>query len=223
MNKIELQNDLSIVADPTIGIKLMSDQHRDAGHQVHREINRRFHNFLAASKTLIDHTRVFMADHYANTDLLSQYQERIKHDLAEDELCRFVQDLRNYALHYELPISIMNFKYTRDEGATTGVYIVTHELQQWSGWSAPSMNFLAQQREEIFPLKIVNDYSAKIEAFHQWLDAALDSHHASDIAELITLQDEFKRNQHSAFARHISCTRQQERAVVTRNRRITLR
>ena len=193
MNKIELQNDLTLVADPSIGLKLMSEEHREAGHQVHREVNRRFHNFLAAAKTLIDHTRVFVGKHYEGTDLNTSYQERVKSDFAEDELSRFMQDLRNYTLHYELPIAIMNLNYTRGEGIKTGAYIVTEELQQWQGWSPLSAAFLKRQQIEISPLNTVNDYSEKIETFHFWLDAALDSYHSSDLAELCALQEEFNR------------------------------
>lgn len=193
MNKIELKNDLTLVSDPKVGLKLMSDQHREAGHQAHREVNRRFHNFLAAAKTLIDDTRVFMADHYKGTDLHTRYQEGINRDLAEDELCRFMQDLRNYTLHYELPISIMNLQYTRNEGIKTGAYIVTEELQRWKSWSPLGATFLKQQPKEISPLNIVNDYSEKIEEFHSWLDTALETHHSSDITELLALQEEFKR------------------------------
>jgi hypothetical protein len=193
MNKIELQNELSLVANLAIGMKLMGDEHREAGHQVHREINRRFHNFLAAAKTLIDHTRVFMERHYKGTELHIQYEERIKQDFAKSELCRFIQDLRNYTLHYELPISTMSLEFSRDEGFRSGVYILTEELQQWSGWSSLSRAFLKSQEKEISPSQIVHEYSAKIESFNQWLDIALESHHAQDLAELRALQDEFKR------------------------------
>jgi len=193
MNKIELQKDLTLVADPTAALKLMSVEHREGGHQVHREVNRRFHNFLAAAKTLIDHTRVFMADHYGMTDFHTQYQERIKRDFAADELCRFMQDLRNYTLHYELPISIMNLKYTRGEGIRTGVFIVTEDLRKWTSWSPLSVNFLKQRQEEISPLDIVNEYSNKVEAFHLWLDTAMESFHSKNLMELEALQEEFKR------------------------------
>jgi hypothetical protein len=193
MNKIELQNDLTITSDPTVGLQLMSEEYREAGRQVHREVNRRFHNFLAAAKTLIDHTRVFMSDHYDKTDLHARYLERVERDFAEDELCRFMQDLRNYTLHYELPISTMNFQYSRDGGIKTGVYIINKELQKWKNWSRLGAAYLQKQQKEISPLSTVNDYSEKIEPFHSWLDTTIHLYHSDDMAEFIALQEEFIR------------------------------
>lgn len=98
-NLEELRKACEMVENPDLGIKLMSEQHRELGVQMHMEINRLFHNFLAAAKSLIDHTRVFVAQHYENTPLKDAYESKVGSDLAEDPLCRFIQDIRNYMLH----------------------------------------------------------------------------------------------------------------------------
>lgn len=193
MNKIELQHDLALVENPEIGLQLMSQEYRDAGHQAHREINRRFHNFLASAKTLIDHTRAFMNDDYRGTSIEQKYKQRVTVDLATDEICRFMQDLRNYTLHRNLPISFMSLTYTKENGISSGVHISREELTEWSGWSAPARAFLSRSEEEINVSTIVEDYSSKIEAFHSWLDSALEDYHSADLDELRLLENEHER------------------------------
>ncbi|PHS31014.1 MAG: hypothetical protein COA95_07505 [Methylophaga sp.] len=56
-------------------------------------------DFLASAKTLIEHTRIFMDKYYSDSPIHQAYSQKIKDDLANDEPCRFVQDLRNYMLH----------------------------------------------------------------------------------------------------------------------------
>lgn len=188
MNKIELQNDLELFENPEIGLQLMSHDNKGASQQVHRELNRRFHNFLAGAKTLIDHTRVFIADNYSGTSIESEYLQRVRQELANDELCRFMQDLRNYTLHCELPISTMTLKFTPSEGITTRVSIHADELREWAGWSVPSKSFLEKQEKEISPLLLVSDYASKIEGFQEWIDTALEEYHQADLVELRELE-----------------------------------
>ena len=54
-------------------------------------------------KLLVAATRVFVNEHYEDTDLLREYNDRVKRDFSEAPLHRFLQDLRNYTLHYRLP------------------------------------------------------------------------------------------------------------------------
>ena len=155
---------------------------------MHREINRLFHNFLAASKTLVDHTRAFLDDFYKGTALQGDFQAYIRAHIADDELCRFVHDLRNYALHRELPVHTMKIAYERDGAITIGVRINTRTLREWNNWTKPAAAFLARQSIEIDPVEIVDGYSERITALHDWLDTKLADFHAADLAEHATLK-----------------------------------
>jgi len=111
----ELKKACEIVENPEIGLKLMSQSMRGSlGVQAHMEINRLFHNFLAAAKTLVDHTRVFVEDHYSGTPLKQAYEQKVQAELANDPLTKFVQDFRNYMLHKGLPNSSMSLSITRN-------------------------------------------------------------------------------------------------------------
>ncbi len=104
MNAQELIEITRRVNDPDEGIRLMAVANREAGSQTHREVTRRFHNFVAAALTLVEHTRIFMREHYSDTPMLERYQAKVDTDFKNQPLVRFVQDLRNYILHNGCPI-----------------------------------------------------------------------------------------------------------------------
>ncbi|MBN8502469.1 MAG: hypothetical protein J0M19_15180, partial [Sphingomonadales bacterium] len=113
-NARELLEALRHVSDPENGLHLMAISNREAGTQAHREVNRRVHNFVAASKTLVDHTRTFMKEHYELTPIWAMYKSEAHKRFSENEVAKFVHDLRNYMLHRALPNSSMFIHYYRD-------------------------------------------------------------------------------------------------------------
>ena len=103
MNAQELIEITNRVNDPDEGLRLMSQDNREAGDQTHREVSRRVHNFVAAALTLVEHTRVFMRKHYANTSVLARFEGKISAELDNEPVVKFVQNLRNFMLHKGLP------------------------------------------------------------------------------------------------------------------------
>ncbi|MGX7703289.1 hypothetical protein [Methylobacterium sp. Gmos1] len=101
---IELVRHLS---DPEHGMRLMAVANKEAGTQAHREVSRRIHNFVAAAKTLVDHTRVFIEANYDQTDISKIYKMEVDSKFAKNKNVKFVHDLRNYMLHRGLPNSSM--------------------------------------------------------------------------------------------------------------------
>ena len=194
MNLKELNEGLKLIETPQVGLQLMSQENREAGHQAHREINRLFHNFLASAKTLIEHTRIFVDKHYKDTPLHQAYVQKIKSEYAENELCRFIQDLRNYMLHQGLPHSQMSISFTRDQpDFESTISLEAEKLVSWSRWSASSKSFLAKQSKNIKISALAAPYGEKINSLYEWLDAKLLKHHAGDLKHLEKLQTEYQR------------------------------
>lgn len=195
MNAQELIEITSRVNDPDEGLRLMSLHNREASQQTHREVTRRVHNFVAASLTLVEHTRVFMREHYTNTPVLDRYQAEIDAGFANEPVVRFVQDLRNFMLHKGLPDSEMFLKFQsnpdlRSGGGvlTTGIHIRTDKLLPWSGWSAPARAFIESSGEFVDIWTFAESYTDKIVSFHGWLQGELDQFHSTDMDELRALQ-----------------------------------
>jgi hypothetical protein len=196
MNALELMEATRNVRDPEQGLSLMSQDNKEAGQQAHRELSRHVHNFVASAKTLVDHTRVFIEEHYADTTVLSSYKDQITSTFASDPVSKFVHDLRNYMLHKGLPNSHM-FMYLEQDpkkperGAelTTGIRLDTASLLEWSGWTAPAKQYIEQAGEYINIHQFSEEYLVRVNRFHSWLDALLHQHHAADLADLAKLQE----------------------------------
>lgn len=196
MNALELMEATRKVRDPDQGVALMSQDHREARQQAHRELSRHIHNFVASSKTLVDHTRVFMEENYAGTQTHKYYQDQITSTFSTDPVSKFVHDLRNYMLHKGLPNSHMFMFLEQDpakpeQGAeiTTGIRLDTESLLEWSGWTAPAKQYLEQAGEYIYIDQFVDEYLTRINQFHSLLEALLHDHHAVDLLELGKLQE----------------------------------
>jgi len=192
----ELRRACEVVENPEIGVQLMSKTMKDVGTHAHMEVMRLFHNFLASAKSLIDHTRVFVDEHYENTPLKHEYEEKIKSDFASDPLIKFVQDMRNYMVHRGMPSGSMSLTATRnpetnEQTLKSTVSIDRDRLLDWSGWTKPSMIFIQGADARITISSICNTYSEKIINFYQWFDQKLYHHHEVDIEEFNDLQQKY--------------------------------
>jgi hypothetical protein len=200
INAQELIEATLSVRDVDEGLRLMSVENREAGQQAHREINRLVHNFVAASKTLVDHTREFIQEYYAGTILEDEYKARVRTDFASDPVSKFVQDLRNYMLHKALPRSHMfiHFDNTSNDPdgpqLETGVRYLTRALSEWDGWTAPAKVYIEAAGEHIDIHIFAEKYLEKVLRFHAWLDSALEKLHAADLVQLKELHEAFSRN-----------------------------
>lgn len=199
MNAQELIEITRRVNDPDEGIRLMAVTNREAGSQTHREVTRRVHNFVAAALTLVEHTRIFMRENYSGTPVLDCYQAKIDADLKDQPLARFVQDLRNYILHNELPDSemYMNFESNPDQPGNgtleTGIHIRANPLLQWRNWSAHALTFIESCGEFVDIRTFAESYTDTILSFHNWLQGELDQFHSSDLDEFHGLQESLKQ------------------------------
>ncbi|MDD3289252.1 MAG: hypothetical protein PHX43_09685 [Alphaproteobacteria bacterium] len=196
MNALELDKAIETIEDLDISLPLWFAKNREEQVQTHREINRLFHNFLASAKTLVDHTRIFMETYYARSALEKRYAERLQKTLADDELCAFVHDLRNYMLHYGLPYTQMHLSFENDgnggQHSSAGVSLDKKRLREWSGWKGKSKRFLDNQGDAVGVRQITASYTAKIKEFNDWLDQEIKLHHATDLEELHALQKEYQ-------------------------------
>jgi hypothetical protein len=149
------------------------------------ELIRLLHNFLASAKMLVDHTRHVMRDWYGDTALLDKYQSEIEKRFAANKLSAFIEDLRNYALHYQLPVTTSKIEVTR--GADTNGYVERAafelgraELRKWSEWNK-GKDYLHQSDQDIVIEELVDQYFHQVQRLHQWISARLAAEHAEDL------------------------------------------
>jgi hypothetical protein len=206
-NTEDLRQALDSLRDPMEHVKLLAARDEEAKRAILRNVVRLFHNFLAGAMTLVDHTRVFVQDHYLGTDVNKEFKSRIERDFSQNSLTRFVQDLRNYMLHCGLPPLERTLLITKeghgasgDANFVTGFYLRSDDLKKWSGWKSDSKIYLESAGEQIDLLQLVESYRVIIYAFHSEFQNVLDAHHKNDLAQLDVLRDEFAAQQGSRDA-----------------------
>jgi hypothetical protein len=153
--------------------------------KTYKELTRLVFNFLSAAHARIDYTRAFVKDTYAGSAFEDAYKGYIKEKFAEDELCKFVHDLRNYIVHKGIPHISLRTNWSTSE---VYAYIDKARVVNSSFWGAHSKSFLSKQGEHLRLSPLFVEYGDKIKAQTDWIIRELYRHHSSDVEELRQLQ-----------------------------------
>jgi hypothetical protein len=200
MNALDLMEETQKIRDPDVGLFLMSHDNQEAGDQAHRELSRHIHNFVASSKTLVDHTRVFITENYAKTEIQEKINKKVEGTFSNSAVSKFVHDLRNYMLHKGLPNSHMFLSGNNDPDSkrgmtfTTGIRFDTKSLLEYTRWTAPAKRYIEEAGEHIDIHQFAEEYLTIINEFHTWLDLLLNEHHKEDLVNLAKLQHSYYNN-----------------------------
>jgi len=162
-------------------------------NQQHKDLNRYLHNFLASAITLIDHTRIFVKSYYEHTEFQQIYNKKIKTGIAEDPLCKFVQNLRNYILHRGIPFTAIRHQWHHENGEITEISLDRDKLLEWDKWSVPAKTYLAEAPAKIEIKLFLLDYVQKIDELQGWIIDSLKEIHKDDLAEYALLVEEYNR------------------------------
>ena len=157
------------------------------------EILRLLHNFLASAKSLLSQTRVAVPSWYERTDFLKEYYEQVTSRFTNNPITKFIEDLRNYNLHYSLPITHATFsihfeKETEKNNMSYSFVLVKSGLLEWSRWSKEGKNFLRNSGDQIDIGNLVDEYYKQILDFHSWLINRLLEVHKEDLAWLAEMR-----------------------------------
>lgn len=139
---------------------------------------------------------MFVKKHYAGTELFREYEDRVKKDFAEAPLHRFMQKLRVYTLHYQLPPTraVNRFKRREDGGSDfdNSFWLDVDKLREWDDWTGKAREYLKALGSEAKLTDIINDYEPVVTEFHEWLSARIWEEHAGSIGETLDLERRMK-------------------------------
>ena len=139
------------------------------------EAARLTHNWLAAAGSLVSHARrVTRGTSMVSEAVLGEYLTRTQAEFTCDPLHQFVQKLRNFALHYDVPLTQMAMGGSLDNGVPgpdwrQGVSLDLKTLREWDGWNKGAKAFLASHGDNVFLVDLVDQYGAKVQSFYSWL------------------------------------------------------
>lgn len=158
------------------------------------EILRLLHNFLASAKSLIDQTRVVIRDWYRETDFINEYKAQINSRFVNNSLSGFIEDLRNFSLHYSLPIThaVLSVQITDPKTgqgeANFSFKLIKSALLIWKGWTEKGKTFLSASNDEIDIEVLSEEYHKQILDFHSWLVQRLQEIHKDDLLWLAQMR-----------------------------------
>jgi hypothetical protein len=171
--------------DATARLELWDVKNRKLFEAFLGEVDRLLHNYLAAASTLRDHTRRLWRQYPpADPALIAEYDQRVRDAFTESPLVQFVQRLRNYSTHSQLPVSRGRLAWTRDSGDQSTVELSKAKLLEWDGWNAAARDFLESSADEIDLRVVVSEYTAVADDFNQWFARAFVNGHLAAFEDL---------------------------------------
>ncbi len=150
--------------DPTI----WHNENRKKRQFFLREFLRFLHNYLASVKSLIDHTRNF-SKHLNNSQFKREYKKEIKKRKIKEK-GEFLRDLRNYTLHYQLPIAQATLFFKNGNSPMQKkITLDKQDLLRWNGWKSHSKKYIEKHEREIDLKVAISEYHELITEFYKWM------------------------------------------------------
>lgn len=157
----------------------------------------RLHNFVASAGSLVGQaTRILKR--YQGTEFASEYERR-KEDLISAPVVGFVKDLRNYAMHENLPPLGRRVKLGPGvERPAMVLHLPTaHLLGASRKWSTKSRAFMVAAGDYIDLRTCIDEYQQLIAEFYGWLLPRAQEWHEKELVELERLtQSRSELHQH---------------------------
>jgi len=152
-----------------------------------KRFSRLLHNFLAAAMMLRDVTRALKAGQ--SQEFQEDYQKEISSRFVGNHLNLFVENLRNYSLHYRLPIGGIMTEFKADP--QTGnlflddsfFYLDKNLLEKWNNWEKGKV-YLASADENIKIIDLIDAYFISIMEFQWWLRKYYSNAHRAELERL---------------------------------------
>jgi hypothetical protein len=196
-NYAELIQLLDAVEKSPDPVALLSVAERWKHHELLKEVSFRLHNFLAAAKSLLDHSRANYAKHYQRAGMFPEYPDEAKARFEQDGLVQLVHGLREMAQHYRLPNIGWETRIDLDNTSLTiTLTLRRHDLLEYTKWRSAAKAYLASEVPEQLSIRnLAEPYFAKISAFYEWVFANFQRIHARDFERLHQMQrEELQRN-----------------------------
>ncbi len=168
-NYTDLEPDINVLCGQSTPTQIFAVRNPDRPEAVIFHIARQLHNFLAASSSLIDHTRNLYNELNVGKGKkpFPEYQARVDRDFATDPLAQFVNGLRKYCQHCRMPAIVLATVYpTMQEPPQRAIMLQKPQLLEFDGWNAPAKRYLEQMPDRVELLTVAIAYREKVEAFH---------------------------------------------------------
>lgn len=145
------------------------------------ELFRLIHNYLTSSFTLVGHSRR-LKDSYKATAFYTQYNEKIA-VFNKSAIHHFIQDLRNYFVHYGVPSLGWNISL-KQQSNNFELNIDKESLLEWNGWTSVTRKYLTNSDATINLIKVIEEHEKMIDELYKWLYQNFKDLHYKDIEKV---------------------------------------
>lgn len=130
-------------------------------------------NYLSSAKSLIDLTRKHYKNYYEQNLSIKEYQKKVKENFIESGLHSFIQQFRNYVIHFGTPpLSPSKFIDYMDNHKVTHRVIISKDILIKSGfdWNELSKEFLnSGSWKEYQDINVLfSEYYSSLKSFQDW-------------------------------------------------------
>ncbi|SRR5258706_1552455 len=188
-NYAELKQILDFMETDDRSQEILTPEGRDKLQAVNQDIIRLLHNFVAATMSLIEHTRRLYQLFFKPNNKFPDYQVKIDEMFRNHPLSQFVQKLRVYCQHYKSP----NIIYTTSFNSGTisrRVCLRKSDLLSFDEWQPVAKKFLASSDSDIWISEIVEAYRNRVIEFYQWYQSCQFMIHEPEISAFKSKQTE---------------------------------
>lgn len=164
-----------------------------------KEITRTFINFISMAMALKDSTRHLITEWYLDTDFFKEYDRQVQALFTNNAAIQFVEDLRNYVFHYQLPVVLIRPEMeTKNELLIIDLSILLRksDLLKWNKW-AKGKEYLQKQSHDLDIYTILSEYYQTVLVFYNWLETSIKSYHSDAFRWLEKIEEQIKQMKNS--------------------------
>jgi hypothetical protein len=190
-NSSELEKYLTKFVDTPTFVGELSDDFGD-------ESARLLHNYLTALATLRDTQRSIHHKLWPEPRWEVTVWDPKRKQLYGDDPIAFLVKLRDYSLHYTIPVVTMatSFESTGGPGGpmqfNNTVAVHRPELLKWAGWTAAAKRYITiHNGDNIELLPLVALYSTRVREFFGWFWKQVEDHDGAEYREYLAKYREY--------------------------------
>lgn len=171
------------INEPAFALKLFSPSNKALLFETNDKIIRHFVNYLSSAFSLIDHSRKYIS-RYDTTSLYIKYMEKKKIHFNAN-VCVLIKDLRQYSLHYEIPIASQNLSFNNNSSPLRNETIldVSDLLKSNYEWKSGSKEYF--ENNSLISVHILAyEYFRLVKEFYLWFFNEIKEYHKKDFRNI---------------------------------------
>ncbi len=139
-------------------------------HVLQDQISRYLHNYLASTFSLIRASSVYYNDYFKPKNQITEYDIKIRDEINNKPVKKFIDDLRIYTQHKEIPNITTSTVYEPSPSLDYETYVKfqVEDLMSFNKWSPLSKKYIKENAKSLIIPKAINDFHEIFSSFTSW-------------------------------------------------------